>query len=246
MLKIAICDDDLSFAGKIETLILQESQRMNLRVETEVFSDGKTLVNNVHAGRPYHIIFLDIKMKHMDGLSAARHIRDLNEFVLLIFISGYDSYFQDLFEVEPFRFLFKPLDEQRFHRYFADACQRLNTATFFYQYTFNKEIHKVYLKDIAYFESRKRIIYIFLKDGSSVHFYGKLNEVEKNLTDSKELFLRIHQSYLVNYSYITEMNYINVIIRFSGKTVELKVSEDRKQKVRRQLCDMAGSKTVIE
>ena len=35
------------------------------------------------------------------------------------------------------------------------------------------------------------------KDGAG-KFYGKLNNIEKQLVDSKIPFLRIHQSYLVN------------------------------------------------
>ena len=39
MLKIAICDDDLGFTGSLENLVLEESQRMGIRVNTDVFSD---------------------------------------------------------------------------------------------------------------------------------------------------------------------------------------------------------------
>ena len=38
--------------------------------------------------------------------------------VLLIYISGYDNYLKELFEVEPFRFLSKPLNLEKFYRYF--------------------------------------------------------------------------------------------------------------------------------
>ncbi len=41
MLKIAICDDDLGFTGSLENLVLEESQSMGVRVNTDVFSDGK-------------------------------------------------------------------------------------------------------------------------------------------------------------------------------------------------------------
>lgn len=40
MLKIAICDDDLGFTGSLENLVLEESQSMGVRVNTDVFSDG--------------------------------------------------------------------------------------------------------------------------------------------------------------------------------------------------------------
>lgn len=246
MLRIAICDDNLNFTGSLETLVLQESRSMGIRVDTDVFSDGKTLLKSVQSGECYDLIFIDIEMEQVDGISAARKIRETDRSVLFIYISGYDKYLKDLFEVEPFRFLSKPLEKAKFCCYFQEACRRIGETEVFYQFTFNKEIQKVPLKDVIYFESRNRVVYIYLRDGSSVYFYGKLNAVEKELVASRRYFLRIHQSFLVNYDYIIKMNFFNITIRFNGKETMLKISEDRQKEVRRQLCEMAAGRAVIE
>ena len=47
MLKIAICDDDLGFTGSLETMVLEESRSIGIRVDTNVFSDGKTLLKKI-------------------------------------------------------------------------------------------------------------------------------------------------------------------------------------------------------
>ena len=225
MLKIAICDDDLKFAGNLETLVITESQEIGIRVETEVFADGKTLVEHIRAGERYSLIFLDIEMELVDGISAARLIRETDRSVLFIYISGYDSYLKELFEVEPFRFLSKPLEKELFCRYYKEACQRIGET---------------------YFESRNRVVYIVLSSGHSEYFYGKLNGVEKELADSRRYFLRIHQSFLVNYDYIKKMNFFNVTVYIGDREMELKISEDRQKEVRRQLCEIAGGKAVVE
>lgn len=185
-------------------------------------------------------------MKHVDGISAARLIRETDRSVLFIYISGYDSYLKELFEVEPFRFLSKPLEKELFCRYYKEACQRIRETEVFYQFTFNKEIRKVPLNNVVYFESRNRVVYIVLSSGHSEYFYGKLNGVEKELADSRCYFLRIHQSFLVNYDYIKKMNYLNVTVYIGDRELELKISEDRQKEVRRQLCEIAGGKAVIE
>lgn len=92
MLRIAICDDDSKFTGEIEALVFQESQKLGIRVETEVFSDGKTLLKSIQDGEHYQLIFIDIEMKQVDGITAARHIREIDRTVLLIYVSGYDKY----------------------------------------------------------------------------------------------------------------------------------------------------------
>lgn len=140
----------------------------------------------------------------------------------------------------------KPLDKEKFRRYFKEACHRIGETEVFYQFKFNKEIQKVSLKDVVYFESRNRVVHIFFQDRSTAYFYGKLNNVEKELANSRKYFLRIHQSFLVNYDYITKMNFFNITIRINEKEIELKISEDRQKEVRRQLCTMAAGKVVIE
>ena len=100
MLKIAICDDDLGFTGSLENLVLEESQSMGIRVNTDVFSDGKTLLKSIQSGERYGLIFIDIEMEQVDGISAARKIRETDHSVLFIYISGYDKYFKELFEVD--------------------------------------------------------------------------------------------------------------------------------------------------
>ena len=47
------------------------------------------------------------------------------------------------------------------------------------------------------------------KDGAG-KFYGKLNNIEKQLEDSKIPVLRIHQSYLVNYRFICKISFSHV------------------------------------
>lgn len=246
MLRIAICDDDSKFTGELENLVLQESLMLGIRVDTDVFSDGKTLLKSFQNGNHYELIFIDIEMEHVDGITAARDIRKIDRTVLLIYVSSYDKYLKELFEVEPFRFLSKPINYNQFARYFKESCKRINETEVFYQFTFNKKIRKISVKDIVYFESNNRIIYIHLKDGSEEHFYGKLNNVEKELATSRQYFLRIHQSFLVNYDYVKKMDFFYITIIHAGKEMNLKISEERQKEVRQQLCEIAGGKAVVE
>lgn len=51
---------------------------LGIRVETDVFSDGKTLLKIIHSGEYYSLIFIDIEMEHMNGITTARHIRKIS------------------------------------------------------------------------------------------------------------------------------------------------------------------------
>lgn len=247
MLRIAVCDDDRRFTAKLEDMILQEAMQAGISAETEIYSDGDTLIADIQKGYRYELIFLDIEMERINGIRAAHVIREMDRSVLLIYVSGYEQYLKELFEVEPFRFLQKPLECERFHRYFQEACERIGDTDAFYQFTFNKNIHRISLRDTVYFESRNRVVYIVMDNGTEEYFYGKLNDVERQLKGSRYRFLRIHQSYLVNYSYIKRMNFSDItIVTGNGKEISLRISEDREKKIRKQLCDIASGKAGAE
>ncbi|MDF2888578.1 MAG: Response regulator of the LytR/AlgR family [Lacrimispora sp.] len=181
MLRIAICDDDILFTGMLEKLIREEALANGFDIEIDVFFDGSMLTKYVHLGNLFDLIFLDIEMSQENGIVAARHIRETDKTALLIYISGYEQYLKELFEVEPFRFLSKPLDTEKFSRYFKEAYERISDNNVYFQFNFNKEIKKVALKDVIYFESRNRIVFIYLKDGREEYFYGKLNFTESSM-----------------------------------------------------------------
>lgn len=243
MLRVAVCDDNKNFAGGLETLVMREAETIGIQVETEVFFDGEPLRGELERGTRYDLMFLDIEMEQMNGIEVARSIRQMDKTVLLIYISGYEQYLKELFEVEPFRFLSKPVNIAQFRRYFRDAVRRIGEENAYYQFSFSKRLRKVAFRDIVYFESRNQVIHIFLSDGSEEQFYGKLNDVEREIEEDRQCFLRIHQSFLVNYSYITRMDFSSVTLAVNGKSeLKLKISEDRQKAVRSRLCRMVGRK----
>lgn len=81
-----------------------------------------------------------------------------------------------------------------------------------------------------------RLINIKHKDGDG-KFYGKLNIIEKQLMDGKIPFLRIHQSYLVNYRFVCKISFSRVIL-FDGTI--LQISEDRQKMIRAKYNDLLG------
>ncbi len=239
-MKIAICDDDISFTSKLEEIIKQESVNYGKKPEIDVFFDGETLVKSIEDGQSYSMIFLDIEMKRMNGITAARRIRHLDRYTLIIYISSYDDYLKELFEVEPFRFISKPLQLQKLKQYFGEAIRKIEGLNNIYSYSYNKEEYTVPIKQIVYFESNKRLINIRLNDGTEQSFYGKLNNVEKEIQKINKHFIRIHQSFLVNYSYVKKMTYSEVVLEHNYDELVLRISEDRRSTVRRKVCEIAG------
>ena len=204
MINVGICDDDLIFATKIETMLIKISKSQLIEMNIEVYSDGCELWNDIQNRNTFDLLYLDIEMLQVNGIDVARKIREKDMDVIIIYISSYENYFIQLFEVEPLRFI--------------------------------KVLYKIMLKDVLYFESSGRLIKIKGKDENG-KFYGKLNMLEKKLENGKISFLRIHQSYLVNYRFIKEISFYKVVL-YNG--MELQISEDRQKSVREKYNVLIG------
>lgn len=244
MIRIAICDDDVVITSYVEKILAKIAAEQNIVVDCAVFFDGSTLVESIHQGNFYDIIYLDIEMHKVNGISAAELIRGMDVPALIIYISGYEKYLKELFNTEPFRFLSKPIDEMAFRVAFMAAYKRISQRAEYFSYTYNKEFLKVPLGKICYFESRNRVIYIRTLENMDIEhndseykFYGKMNDVEKQLSKSNARFIRIHQSFLVNFDYIKGLTFTRAVL-YDGTI--LQISEDKQKKVRRQFCLMAG------
>lgn len=124
MIKVAICDDDYLIAHKIENIIWSTCNREKIKVDTEVYYNGITLAQEVCTGQKFDLIYLDIEMENGDGISAAKSIRRKDENAIIIFVSSYDKYMMELFRLDVFSFIKKPIDNDTFSKTFLEANQK--------------------------------------------------------------------------------------------------------------------------
>lgn len=222
MLNIAICDDNLTTTSELENLLLSLGNKIHVTLNISVFFDGKSLCDSVKQGEIYDLIYLDIEMNTLNGIQTAHIIRNSNHYSLIIYVSAYETYYKQLFEVEAFRFLSKPIDPKLFEKYFFAAYKKLHLKNEYYIFTFNQKSYRIPFSDITYFESNRRNIIIHTQCDVYRHI-GKLDIVDSFLHDNNVKFLRIHQSYLINPYYIkciclsSVTLYPNIVLQISNK-----------------------------
>lgn len=234
MINVAICDDDIAITGYIESMLRNIAKKNAIPIETEVFGEGEHLVKEVENGNYFDIIFLDIEMGCDNGITVARKIRETDKNVLINYVTSHESYMRESFSVRPFRFLVKPVEEEQMIDCFKAAFEEISNADSYFRYSYQRLNCKIPIRDILYFESRKRKVYI-VTEKETFEFYGKLNEIEECLRASKGIFFRIHQSFLINYKYIKGLTY-DFAIMDNGK--RLSISEDRRKLISEQYCAM--------
>ena len=102
----AICDDEKMFREAIKSVLTEYAVQHRLHLDICEFSCADTLLG---AEKRFDIVFLDYQMPGIDGMEAARTLRARNLSCSIVFVTSYPQFVLESFEVQPFRFLLKPV-----------------------------------------------------------------------------------------------------------------------------------------
>lgn len=237
-LSIAICDDEIIFGKKLENVISTYFNKKQLPFEIDLFQSGKEFVNLKDKMAKYHIVFLDINMKDMDGIETARNLRYMCKDTFVVFVTAFINYTLEGYKVDAIRYILK-MDsnfEKSVNECLDAICEKMNYQSRFEIFHFQEGIRKVSVRKIVYIESdlHKLNFYILEDKLCTYTMYETLNNIvglfEKD-------FVRIHQSYLVNLSYILKMNRCDLIL--SGGTI-LPIARAREKEVKKKFAIYKG------
>ena len=90
MIRVAIVEDDAEVQGVLQEYVRRYTRQYGTEFEVTVFADGVDILEDYRA--VYDIIFLDVEMKHLDGMTTAERIRQMDADVILIFITNMAQY----------------------------------------------------------------------------------------------------------------------------------------------------------
>ncbi|WEK37760.1 MAG: LytTR family DNA-binding domain-containing protein [Candidatus Pseudobacter hemicellulosilyticus] len=172
------------------------------------------------------LLFLDINMPRMSGLDLIRSLQDRPRIVLT---TAYREFAADGFDLDVLDYLVKPISFDRFLK----AIAKFNQLHSFRQtevpeqlpdgfdkaymyFKVNKEVKKIFLRDILYIESIKDYVKIVTADKALIT-YQRLSYMEEKLPEHK--FLRVHKSFIVSADRIAGYN--NDVIRVGEHSLPL-------------------------
>jgi two-component system LytT family response regulator len=110
MMDVIIVDDEQ--AGRRTLREFCESEA-DLRVVGE-YGDGAAALAAIRVQQP-QLLFLDIQMSPLNGIELARSLEP-SQLPSLVFVTAYDTYAVEAFEVSAVDYLLKPFDQDRFRR----------------------------------------------------------------------------------------------------------------------------------
>ncbi|MDR2889731.1 MAG: LytTR family DNA-binding domain-containing protein [Lachnospiraceae bacterium] len=225
MITIAICDNAEMMASQIENLIYEICNHEKIAVDIDIFPSLESMAKEVSTSFRYDIVFLDLHIMNEDHMLLVENIRRADEHLLIVFMSNNQYYSPELMRLDALT-IKKPIEPINFTNVFLQLYQKIRIKSHYFIFQYKNIYYKIPYKEILYFESRERKIHVITQYGTTEIFNGKLSAVEFRVARGSTPFVRIHQSFLVNYHLIMAKATDNVTL-ING--LRLPISEDRKK-----------------
>ena len=198
MIRIALVEDEADVRAQLQGYVQRHTRQYGTEFAVTEFADGMELLDDY---RPvYDILFLDVEMKHLDGMETARRVRELDKDVIIVFITNMAQYAIRGYEVDALDFVLKPVSYYQFSTKLERALQRIQRRRGGQvALQVSGGVQLLDTDDILYLETRDRLLhYHTATDTWSVR--GSLLKAEKDLAAYH--FARCNQCYLVNLRHV--------------------------------------------
>jgi DNA-binding LytR/AlgR family response regulator len=202
-MRIAICDDEEAQRLLIQRYVEAWAADNKVALETELFASGESFWFAWEDDSSYDLLIFDIEMGQLNGMELAAGIRRKDEDIPILFVTGYDSYMAQGFEVAALHYLLKPLRKEKLFTV-LDKLKKMRMR--------KKQEEKILFRaeegplslpasKIWYIEAMAHQCILYTEDTSHV-LCSSIGEMVRQLCGRRE-FVRCHRSYLVNVQHIS-------------------------------------------
>ncbi|WP_145854982.1 LytR/AlgR family response regulator transcription factor [Pedobacter suwonensis] len=193
-----VIDDEPLAREAMKKLIVQLPE---LQFKAE-FSHSDTALTYIKTNK-IDLIFLDIQMPGVDGISFARMITDT---IQIIFTTAFYSYAVESYELNAVDYLLKPIKTERFKKAVEKAIvyqnllkrasasvDQINLEYFFIRS--EKKVMKVSFADVLYIEGLKDYVILHTKSQKIIAAMN-IKTIQGQLP--QDIFIRVSKSYVIN------------------------------------------------
>ena len=204
-MRIAVCDDEELF--RIEFKSVLDKVLINAEYDIDTFSGGSSLYE-AFLKNPFDLVFLDIEMPGIDGITLAKRLRAVSENVQIVFLTSHIEYALEGYEVNALRYLVKPVDMNKLSEVLKYIQDKKNNSR---QIMIKQEGEDIVIdiSDIIYMESMDKNVRIVTSKSEYITRYN-ISDYEEELKNSG--FLRIHRGYLISLSKVKKIVKNNVVM----------------------------------
>ena len=107
-MRIAICDDETIWRQRIQQVVEQAAEKLQISADITCYGDGNKLLETEEA---YDLLFLDIEMEEISGIEIKRTLAERNADTEIVFITSHQERMRETFGPRVIGFLDKPVDQ---------------------------------------------------------------------------------------------------------------------------------------
>lgn len=214
---IAICDDEEKYRLELKTIL--NKLLINVDCDIDTFSDGNILEADFR-DKPYDLVFLDIEMPELDGITLAKKLRSLSDKVYIVFLTSHIEYALEGYEVNALRYLTKPVNIDKLKEVIKYVQERETSAR---QIIIKEDGEKIVVdvNDVIYMEAQNQNVRIVTCTNEHIIRYN-ISDFEEQLKNDG--FFRIHRGYLISLAKVKKLSKGDVIMELGKDEVSLPVS----------------------
>lgn len=205
-LQFGICDDDISYHEKIETLCRSYINDKNIEAAFFYFTNAEELLDFKDS---IDILFLDIKMEGKSGVDILPVLRHKYNISHIIFITSYEEYVQDTFGVKTDGFLSKPVSSKRLYSFLDMIIETYKSNPIIeFQVGYDNSNKYIPANNILYLQGENNFTKVYTNgEYSDFLTYQTISYWENRLSEYG--FIRVHKSYIVNLEYLVSVKDIS-------------------------------------
>ncbi len=202
MIRIAIVDDEEEYRLQEKGFIEEYAKQSGEQFDIKTFPNGLDFISDY---KPvYDIVFLDIEMPLMDGMTAARKLRAIDDKVCIIFITKMSKYAVEGYEVDAIDFVVKPI-------LYFNYVDKLKRAISYVKS--HKEEEIVIKSDKNYFRIALSQIFYVIKDKNYLIYVTALGKFrERGTIEGVQKKLCKHDFSLCNSGCIVNLRLIQKVV----------------------------------
>ncbi|MBY7968499.1 LytTR family DNA-binding domain-containing protein [Vibrio fluvialis] len=183
--------------------------------------NGETALEAIHQHQP-DIVFLDIRMPKLDGMTLANKLKGLIKPPLVVFVTAFDEYALRAFDTNAADYLLKPVTESRLQQCCERLQQRLQSAEqtapdmtqlisqlsqlnvkpsylTWLKASKGEEIHLIAAADVLYLKAEDKYLSVYKQGERGIEEYLLRSSLKDLLAQlNPEQFWQIHRSVAVN------------------------------------------------
>ena len=229
-MKIAVIDDSAEdrklLAEKIQNFCLRES----LIYEIRSFSSGNEFLLASRAD--WDIIFLDIFMNEIDGMTVARTLRGNNVSSLIVFTTSSRDYAIESYDVRAFHYQVKPIEQDKLDEVLRLSEKSIRPRNHYIEVKEGRIMSRILIRDIMYTDYYNHYIQIHTP-GRMIKTYMSFAEFSPLLLKYKQ-FLSPYRNCMINMDYVQQMDDHDFLMK---DQVQIPINRARKSEIRQAYAD---------